>query len=519
MPTEAKMYCYGGQGYDNNTVTAVVDQFFFSLDLSQDRTVASLQSAWEGVNKDVGPNYYFGMAALPNQGLIFIDGGTGAGDNGVTQARYDSATFDTSPGGEWAAVTPARAGGKLRTHTATLGQDNNTIYIWGGYRDINTGKLASEPESSLEMFIFNIKEAQWSTGNAASTSYRYQAAVLVGSSIYYIGGAYVLPLGGSDSVAMNSIRIYDTGSGQWSDRSTSGLTPTTRIRHTATLKPSSNEIILFGGQNRTDSNDIRSDYFYVLNTETFFWSTPTISEDGGSFAPTGIRGHAAVLVKDNLYIMFGGTLEATVFNIVNQIWVLDVNRWAWVSSVSAVAAEPLPAGSDPSLTAIGPTPTGGSPDSASDGVSSGTIAGAVVGSVVGVALIAGAAFFFIRRNRRQPEQQEQQQQQQLQPDTKGYNNNTGGQYGMYPVVDTHPPPPNYGELEHNNSSSNIRQPLSPSTNYSSQANTREIESFSVGYTETSTSQGQSSASAFHGSEKPDGSVQHFVLAPVKPDGA
>ena len=44
------------------------------------------------------------------------------------------------------------------------------------------------------------------------------------------------PNGEVGPVEMSSIRIYDTSNGQWGSRNTTGAsTPSTRIRHTATL--------------------------------------------------------------------------------------------------------------------------------------------------------------------------------------------------------------------------------------------------------------------------------------------
>ncbi|KAI9251855.1 hypothetical protein BDA99DRAFT_184135 [Phascolomyces articulosus] len=255
MPTVAKIYCYGGQYYSSVTDalsnTAVMDTLFISLDLTEQRTVADLQNAWERVDRDIGPNSFFGFAGLPNHNIIFMDGGAGGIDGGRTKVRYKSATFDIEPNNDWSSVTPERPGTPVNGHKATLGPDNSTIYVWGGLRNNETGVAMGEDTHPLSMYIFDITNTQspWTTGPAAPESYQYHAAVLVDSSIYYTGGTYRTPSGLIDYVPMNIVRIYDTSNGQWSTHPITGsVIPTTRVRHTTTLKPSTGEVILFGGR-------------------------------------------------------------------------------------------------------------------------------------------------------------------------------------------------------------------------------------------------------------------------------
>ncbi|KAI9252359.1 hypothetical protein BDA99DRAFT_179703 [Phascolomyces articulosus] len=391
-----------------------------------------------------------------------------------------------------------------RGHQAVLGQDNNTIFVFGGIRTVDTGGLqpGDEYEFPLQMNRYLISENRWIIGDPveslAATRYDHQV-VHVGSLIYLIGGRFPNPLNVSMAFAapMNQIPIFDTSSGQWSyPNTTGGVIPQTRSRHSVTLI-NENQILLFGGQYPFDSGVIRQDYFYLLNINDLSWSnTQQISEeDGISFVREsggGIRGHSAVLVGKNLFIMFGLTISGLRTGLTNRGWILDTERMAWVASMSGISpSDAVPPNSNPTETT-----------SASSSVSGGTIAGAVVGSVAGVALIAGVAFFLIRRKRSQ-----QPPSPPPQETNKKYNT-AGGQYGNYTSFDS-PPPPNYGELEHHNivNNRNIRQPLSPTTHYSQD------------YSDNTTLQSPSSASGSHAPEKPDGGVQRLVLIPAKPDGA
>ena len=73
-----------------------------------------MPSAWERINNDVGPNYYFASTAVPSKGLIFMDGGAGAGNNGTTLSRYKTAIFNTDEdGGNWIEVIPNRPSDRM----------------------------------------------------------------------------------------------------------------------------------------------------------------------------------------------------------------------------------------------------------------------------------------------------------------------------------------------------------------------------------------------------------------------
>ena len=136
--------------------------------------------------------------------------------------------------------------------------------------------------------------------------------------------------------------------------------------------------------------------------------------------------------------MFGVILEGTSMMTVSKTWVLYVNRWAWVGSISAVSPQ-----ATPSVSAI-PSGTGLPRDGNDQANHAGTIAGAVVGAVAGVAIIAGAIFFFIRRKR------------QGTRNTK--EDHTMNNERMLPAEHDAPPPP--GEMRY--SIDNHRQSISTS---------------------------------------------------------
>ncbi|KAG2220890.1 hypothetical protein INT45_004058 [Circinella minor] len=143
----------------NNCETAsqaILGNVFIALDLTQDMNVKDMESTWVQ-HPDVGPNSYFGFTAVPDQNIIFMDGGIGAADSGTTPARFKTTTYNIVTK-TWADNLPARDGAMVRSHMATLGQDNNTVYVWGGYRDQVTGLPAgSGYQIPLEMYMYDVK--------------------------------------------------------------------------------------------------------------------------------------------------------------------------------------------------------------------------------------------------------------------------------------------------------------------------------------------------------------------------
>ncbi|KAI9275863.1 hypothetical protein BDA99DRAFT_601414 [Phascolomyces articulosus] len=520
MPSQATIYCYGGQmieltpGYGDDAPTAILSDLFITLNLTQNTTVASLQNAWERLGSDVGSNFYPAFAVIPQHDMIFMDGGRGAGNNGQTLARYRTTIYNTDTG-SWSTDTPSRNGIMIQTHTATLGQDNNTLYVWGGFRDQSTGlSLTVGIEYPLEMYMFDIQNSQWTTGNPVGSldaTRVYHKAVRIGTRIYYIGGVMPLSIEQFVDAPMDLIPIYDTDSGQWRTQRTTGPIPRSRIRHTATLLPNNNEILVFGGHDPSNNTIYCPDYFYVLqvSNQQLIWTntSKTITIDGAGFNGLGIYGHSAVLAGNNLFFMFGRTLNVNFSIVANTLLVFDVNRWSWISSVSALLPEKKLTVDDS---------TDGSTRGGDNGtVSKGTIAGAVVGGVIGVSLIAGVLFFFLRRKRNQLNNNNNNNEKN--GCDIAYNNNM-----PYPPSEA-PPPQYYVTDQHNN----VYQPVHTNVPHSVDGGSR-VDARSPTSTEYASWQDRSTN---YSSEKPDAPpvspdfsdttepvVQRLVMQPVKPDG-
>ncbi|KAI7853826.1 hypothetical protein BDC45DRAFT_145299 [Circinella umbellata] len=249
MPNEAKIYCYGGHRFGANaSVTSSFEQYFFSISLTQDWRVTDMQNGWEQITQDLGPNVNFAMEMVPNENLIFMHGG---GISTQIQTRYKAAYFNTTDNASgWKQVIPEQTGSRVMTQSAILGPDNSTIYIWGGMRNELTGDMEPGDEKyPLAMYTLDVKSWQWGAGDSAPAGYTYATPVLIGSFIYYIGG-YTTASNAIRPNPMDSVLMYNTESGGWQTQTIGGsVIPSTRTRHTVTLKPSTGEVILFGGQN------------------------------------------------------------------------------------------------------------------------------------------------------------------------------------------------------------------------------------------------------------------------------
>ena len=115
--------------------------------------------------------------------------------------------------------------------------------------------------------------------------------------------------------------VLDTEIMLWYPPSVSGAVPTGRSGHTASLLPSTNELVVFGGV----KNNKWQKSLAVLDTMRWKWSAPKVMGD----APRARSYHSATPVPNsNLLVIFGGNNETECFNSVH---VLDTanEKWSW----------------------------------------------------------------------------------------------------------------------------------------------------------------------------------------------
>ncbi|KAI9319830.1 hypothetical protein BX666DRAFT_1875776 [Dichotomocladium elegans] len=237
-------------------------------------------------------------------------------------------------------------------HTAVLGKDNRSIYIFGG---LEINQLTNE------------------------TSNRDYYALSYAS--------------------FAEIPSYDTVNNSWNlTRVTGDIVPSARYLHTTSVV-GSGEIVLYGGiyvsLNFSDINSTHSslDYFYIFDTDRMAWRNTTLNttHDAG---PGPIHAHSAVYAgNDTLFILFGVSPRS----FISGFSILDTKQWAWTTTFGGIHPTPV------SNATSSPTASVGDVSGGSDGggLSPGGIAGVVVGVIAGVAII-GVAGFFLLRARRKP---------------------------------------------------------------------------------------------------------------------
>ncbi|KAI8148909.1 hypothetical protein BJV82DRAFT_590043 [Fennellomyces sp. T-0311] len=407
---QTKIYCYGGAMRTPDRITTpLANNLFYSLDLSQEKSVSDLQQSWNPLSVvNVGPNFYFAIAALPELNSFVIDGGRG-GTEPVPQSML-TVLYNANGDGEWNTSLPLGGHSLVDSHTAVTGPGKNMVYISGGRSSDSYSNITGAAQFPTQMLTYDPPETWSSTparlqSTSTQTRLHHKGAFgQDGTTIYYIGGIY--PAQASDAsgssyyyghIEMSDILTYDTVKSVWANVTASGLHPAPRMDHTLTLKPSTGDLIVYGGT-QLDSAQPVDDYFYVLDVQSMTWSNQSLSTADGASAGGPCFGHQAILVGNNsLFIIFGSDGSSN-----SNLFVLDINSWTWQATSPAIQVDDGGNG--------GGGDGGQSDDPSDDGgsdTSAGTIAGAVVGCVAGVALIGAGVLFFLRRRRSNEQQREQ----------------------------------------------------------------------------------------------------------------
>ncbi len=129
-----------------------------------------------------------------------------------------------------------------------------------------------------------------------------------------------------------SLAVLDTMRWKWSVPKISGMAPRARSYHTATPIPSSNLLVIFGGNNETQCFNT----VHVLDTkdEDWTWSHPTVSCANCS-PPRPRTGHIATLLEDGKTILIYGGWdpnddEVSEDNMIfGDSFLLNTETWTW----------------------------------------------------------------------------------------------------------------------------------------------------------------------------------------------
>lgn len=189
------------------------------------------------------------------------------------------------------------------------------------------------------------------------------------------------------------------------------------LRFASAVGADGHSIVVFGGQNTSMTTFDSSTDVYTLDTCTLEWTKKDVKGN----APVARVGARAVTYGDYMLIMFGlsnGTVDAQgTFNptYVNEVTILDTNKWEWVTSAPAGQSTTL---GTPSCSLDFPDfpedkdtfggdaakpydPTVIKNPRSPKGLSTQNKAITIVFCLLGAALIGGLIWWFLRRQRRQ----------------------------------------------------------------------------------------------------------------------
>jgi hypothetical protein len=129
------------------------------------------------------------------------------------------------------------------------------------------------------------------------------------------------------SQTTDQVMVLDTEIMLWYPPSVSGQVPSGRSGHTASLLPTSNDLVVFGGvKNNKWQNSVA-----VLDTARWKWTAPKVAGD----VPRARSYHSATPVpspdKDgSLLVIFGGNNDVESFNTVHVLDTTDEDgKWCW----------------------------------------------------------------------------------------------------------------------------------------------------------------------------------------------
>lgn len=144
-----------------------------------------------------------------------------------------------------------------------------------------------------------------------------------GHSATVIDGDRLLIYGGqSESGTLKDLLVYSLNDDKWTKPVNCEGLP--RQWHTATYLPERQLLICFGGEAPNKKGKITTtDQVMVLDTELMLWYPPSVS----GLIPSGRSGHtASILPNSNDLLIFGG-VKGTKWT--NSVAVLDISRWKW----------------------------------------------------------------------------------------------------------------------------------------------------------------------------------------------
>ncbi|KAI8996773.1 hypothetical protein BDB01DRAFT_892425 [Pilobolus umbonatus] len=359
-----KIYCYGKFN--------AVDMIALNVQNEESINVKTLNSNWEymsaTINHTGGTVVEAQVFTSPDRSKMYIHGGYN--ESYGTMIVNPFTMFDAITN-SWTILDPYED----LVENGTIVYGNHSAMIEG----YNISTMYSQGNLNYFPFgFFNLTEWLGIT-NATNqdTEYFYEGQ----EAIYHSGSDSVYFLGGIKHSRMNpeyfavtyaTISKLSVSDYNWSTLSCLGTIPSVRFTQTFNLLPDGKTVLMLGGSHTGD--DALEDSCYLLDLETVTWSV--CNWNVPSSIVTARYKHSAVLVENNLFVIFG---RETFDDLLDDVFIIDVSDTNNIKYAHEYAYRlQVKAQKDNSL-------------------SVGAIVGTVIGSVFAACFIAGV---FVYRHRK-----------------------------------------------------------------------------------------------------------------------
>ncbi|KAI9268455.1 hypothetical protein EDC94DRAFT_687354 [Helicostylum pulchrum] len=375
-----QIYCYGG----DVGLPIGIDQDIYSLNVSAYswQNSAIMEDGWYKIvpavpfqtEKRIIPT----SVVLSNGKQFMIQGGQ---SSNFSQFENHAIIYDTSSN-SWLKGSSFTDNGLVKQiyYSSVVNLPNDSVGFYGGSNPVS---------SSLEHQFGFSRFTKLSTGSGIWSAFSPQSSTLANffpfrqtatinpntGKVYYLGGSYYIKgLWEPREIPFSWAAVFDTNSGTWSNETLKGSIPTSRMYHTASLLPNSQDIILYGGSESVEKASLS--ICYTLNLETNIWT-----KQNNVKVPEHLKGPRSA------HSGADGELTSSVITI-------DVSN---VSDIFYTTSFVSNTTDDSSIPNSNDSNSNDYNSKESDGLSKEAIGGIVAGSIV-VGL--GIIFFYLRRQKK-----------------------------------------------------------------------------------------------------------------------
>ncbi|KAK4514234.1 Phosphatidylinositol-4-phosphate 5-kinase [Mucor velutinosus] len=423
-----RIYCHGGV-IKTNQQDYEWDATLMRLDIMDFNATAS--NTWENITHTAANSNIALEARERAFSAVSFDGSSLFIHGGLSQYKLRNQTIIyTASDNSWstpaADYTDAGFGGTRQIYQGSAVDVNGKYYLYGGEETFSNQNIIRYTDSYTNETFVNFFLTDSNFNDSAIGYYEavtYSETIigydswsklrplgnfqkgLIGSShaavfhprtttIFYFGG-YVRDLINFNlaTTSFSQVTTFNTSNMFWGTQMFTGsAVPIGRMGHTATLLPSNEDVLLYGGA----SGDIvkaMNDFCYVANLQNFTWTAQfaTLKLPNANGATGARAGHSAVLdaITNRLYILFG-FYDNSLGPQNTPLIALNVSSPSALAFLDLTQQAMIDPNSSPNVTVLADV---------KNGINSATIGGAVGGTIGGILVIGLVAFFLHKRKR------------------------------------------------------------------------------------------------------------------------